>query len=1361
VHQQEWRKDLLIALGLLGLAVLFFWPVTLGGKTLLPADNVFAWEPWKSYAQQAGVKVPHNSLLSDLYLENYAWKRLIVQALRTRELPLWNPYIFAGVPFLAAGQHSALYPLSILFYVLPIPLAYGWFATAHLFLAGLFTYILGRSLGLKRAGATLAGVSFMFGGFMVIRNVFPMIVAAAVWLPLILALIERSVCRSSQVPLWKLLPEIILGAGAFGMVFLAGHPEMYYYVALSSAAFALWHLTGLAWRKRSWRPLSKVALVLLAMPLLGLGLGTAQWLPLLDLVRSNFRQGSASLQQILGWAYPLRRIISLFIPDFFGNPAHHTYFDLFRWQVVPATVNALGEKIDTIYWGIKNYVEGASYVGTVPFLLAIAGLLHFKGRRVGFFGLAALVSLLFVFGSPLYAVIYYLPGLNQVHSPFRWIYLYSLSMAILAGMGLEALWPTEKEPSPRGGLWARLRSTLLKQALPWGSLLAGGSLLIALGGSLAFKERIAALAERLLPHLALAPQAFSDGRMFYSYEFRNLLIFGLALFGGGAILCLRKKFHRPHVWALVLTLLAVGELFVIGKPFFPAVDPSLVGYRTPAIDFLLQDRSLYRITSYVGGSEKTFNANAGMFYDIADVRGYDSIIPKQYVEYMKLIQEQTELPYNRIAPIFESHPEALDSPLLDLLNVKYVLTSRAHSIERPNYALVYDGEIRIYRNQDALPRAFLVSQALTIPDAQERKRALRTLDPRRQVILEVPVPQPEQATEELGQRAKVVHYRLNEVEVEVDAPQRCFLVLTDSYAKGWLAFIRPVGTTRDAEQRLEIYRANGNFRAVQVPAGRYIVRFKYSPNVVKFGFYVSFLSGIVLLLLGGLWSWMRFYRQPLEEQTLHRVTKNTLAPIALSLVNKAIDMVFAMLMLRILGPVDAGKYYLAVVVTSWFDIFVNFGLNTLVTRDVAREKAQANRYLANSILLRIRLWAVSIPILVLFFIVRFFTKPLDGPTILAICLFGLGLLPSNISASFAALFNAYEKMEIPASVTTLTTLLKVSLGTMVLFLGGGYVGLAAVSIIVNLVTLAILYLLVRKLLFHPHMEIDWAFQRKMFFDSYPLMINLLLATLFFKVAVLLLEWLIPDPRVLGWYSTAYKYVDAVGLVPAYFTMAIFPLMSRYAATDKDSLYRAYCLAIKVLLIIAIPGAFWGWALSKELITILGGSQYLPQAASILRVMIWYMPLGFINSVTQYVLIALDQQRFLTRAFLVGLSFNVIANLIGISQFGYVASAYITVASELALLIPFYVGIRRHLSRIPWAELSWRQILSALPLALLLFSGLPRKFLLLTLPLGTILYLAGLFVLHVFDQEELQAIKQALPLQRLQGAIGRLRALLTR
>src|SRR4051794_36640039 len=101
---RPYRADLLALLTILLLALLWFAPVlfpALTGATLLPFDNLASFAPWHSL--HPGL-VPHNNLLSDLVLENAVWKLHIRRALADHQIPLWNPQLFTGIPFLAAGQ---------------------------------------------------------------------------------------------------------------------------------------------------------------------------------------------------------------------------------------------------------------------------------------------------------------------------------------------------------------------------------------------------------------------------------------------------------------------------------------------------------------------------------------------------------------------------------------------------------------------------------------------------------------------------------------------------------------------------------------------------------------------------------------------------------------------------------------------------------------------------------------------------------------------------------------------------------------------------------------------------------------------------------------------------------------------------------------------------------------------------------------------------------------------------------------------------------------------------------------------------------------------------------------------------------
>ncbi len=842
--------------------------------------------------------------------------------------------------------------------------------------------------------------------------------------------------------------------------------------------------------------------------------------------------------------------------------------------------------------------------------------------------------------------------------------------------------------------------------------------------------------------------------MFYSYEFRNLFIFGLFVASSGVVLLLARsslRLGRYKVWKPLALLVLICDVFVFGYGFNPAVDPQLLDFKPPVVEFLQQDESLYRVTTYNAPDEKTFNANVGMFYDLDDVRGYDSIIPRQYTDYMGLIYPQTELQYNRIAPIYTDQRQALDSPLLDLLNVKYILTTQ--QIESPRYTLVYDEEVRVYRNEGAMPRAFSLPASCAVA-TDDVATALRTHNPRQHVILEQQAANIQSPISDLQpqtcnlQPATITSYTPNQVFIDVELEEPGFLVLADSFFPGWKAFRRPQGAGEGEEQELEIHRADGNFRAVSLPAGQWTVRFKYTPMSLKLGLFVSFVAGLMLVLLVGYWLWRRFYRKSIEDSDAGRVAKNSLAPIVLQLANKAIETAFAALMLRILGPDAAGKYYFAITIWIWLDIFTTFGLNILLQREVAKDRALGSQYLANTTILRLILIAVAAPLLGVFIGARQLTRPLAGDTIAAMVLLAVGILPGSLANGLTAVFNAFEKMEYPAAVTTVTTMLKVVLGTLVLLLGLGFVGLAGLSIVINVITAAILlYLLIRTRLLPRGVsalrafKLDFSLQRQMAGLSWPLMLNNLLSAFFFKVDVALLET-IRGNTVVGLYSVAYKFMDALNILPASFTIAVFPIMSRYADSAKDSLLRAYLLSVRLLVIVALPIAIVTTALAEPLVYLLGGSQYLPDSRIALQLMIWSIPVGFINSVTHYVLIALNQQRFLTRAFALGLAFTVVANLVFIPLYSYRASALIHLFSELALLLPFYYCLRKHLGSVPWGRLLWRPALAAALMGGLL--GLLRDTsLLLTVPLGGLVYLLALILLGTFSEEEVALFKSLL------------------
>jgi len=810
---------------------------------------------------------------------------------------------------------------------------------------------------------------------------------------------------------------------------------------------------------------------------------------------------------------------------------------------------------------------------------------------------------------------------------------------------------------------------------------------------------------------------------------------------------LPRRLGRRPVWEVLAVGLLSLDLLSFGWGFHSAVDPKLLDYVPPVVTFLKQDQEPWRLTSFDPRGRKTFDANVGWFYDLEDVRGYDSLFSAQYRDYMRLIDDQDELLFNRIAPL--RHWSALDSPMLDMLNVKYVLTEEQLDAS-PKYQLAYQDEsLRVYENLGVMPRAYVMSYSCTTI-SDDALTAMQEIDPRQTVIIS-PEDRPPWPldTAELAcvpEPVRAITYNMpNEVLIDVQTDRTSWLVLADSYYPGWKAFVRPMGSTEAEETGLDIARVGGNFRGVALEAGSWTVRFKYSPDPVKIGAFISFLSGIILLFLSGAWLWRFFYRESDDASTARRVAKNSIAPISMNLMNRVVDMAFAALMARLLGPEGSGKYAYAVFIFGTLDILSNFGLNAWLLREVARDKAHANRYFVNTTILRLVLWLLSVPLLLVFLVGRqsLGDTGLSRDTVGAILLLFIGLIPGTVSAGLTALFQAYEKHEIPAAITSVTTLVKVALGTLVLMAGWNIIGLAGVSIVTNLVTLVILAVFATRMFFRPRLEIDRRLQEDMIRASFPLMLNHLMATLFFRIDIFLLEGL-PNRRgingnvLVGWYSWAYKGIDALNVIPAFFTFAIFPVMSRQAHEDKRALSTTYHLAIKLLFVLALPAAMAMTLLARPFIGILGGSAFLPDSAIALQLMVWSIPIGWINSVTNYVLIALDQQRFLTRAFIVGLVFNFGANLWLIPKYDYRAAAIITIFSEFVLLVAFYVGIRRFLAPVPWWKLLWRPGLAGgamIGTGLLLWQS--STVLALLASLG--IYALGVFVLGAFTPNDIATV----------------------
>jgi hypothetical protein len=308
---------------------------------------------------------------------------------------------------------------------------------------------------------------------------------------------------------------------------------------------------------------------------------------------------------------------------------------------------------------------------------------------------------------------------------------------------------------------------------------------------------------------------------------------------------LRQKLHlSPGKCSYAILGLTLLDIALTGMSFMPTIPPQDIFPMPDAVRFLKQDAGVYRVC----GTNSVLTPNSGMVFGISDVRGYDLVVPRRYEELI-----------SRVEGHFRFHSHSLftqvDSSLLDLLNVKYVLTDQELG---GRWELVYQdaGSVRVYRNQNVMPRAFVVYRAQVVDSAGRSLEYILggDFDFRNTVLLEeLPAgwtqpPKPHQ----VSATVQIVHYEPNRITIEVGTEADGLLVLTDTYAQGWKA-------TLD-ERDTPVYVANHAFRAVAVPAGTHQVEFVYQPRGFQAGATVTLIA-IAALVLIGLVSWIRHTRE--------------------------------------------------------------------------------------------------------------------------------------------------------------------------------------------------------------------------------------------------------------------------------------------------------------------------------------------------------------------------------------------------------------------------------------------------------------------------------------------------------------------
>jgi hypothetical protein len=815
------------------------------------------------------------------FYQFYPWHRLVVEAIRAGHLPLWTDLLGNGAPLLANHQSAVFYPFNLLYFMLPVEQAMGYSVVLHLIMAGLFAYAWGQTIGLSRFGAIITGLSFMSSSFFVSRTQFITIINSAAWLPLLFLLADRLARR-------RTLPDAVWLGVALALQFLAGHAQLWFYSLWAVMAYGLVR----AWAMRRQRlgansPAStgqqhggegrglssavcrrltvigchqqSIVLLLVCAVVVALGLSAVQLLPTAELALHSQRAGGLDSVDAMTYSFWPWRLLTLAIPDLFGNPA---------------TGN---------YWGYATYWEDAGYVGVLPLLLALSAVLRWGWRRVStlarasfpstgqrsagirplgqdaqkassrhedfltpFFTLLSLLSLILAMGhyTPVYPLIFkYVPGFGAFRAPARFLLFYTFGVSILAGIGTD-----------------RFRLTYRTQYVARLTAAGAGAMLTI---SLAARQISDQMGLSIKPTFAPSIAHFA---LWLGLSTILLLLRGRE--PDYADLRVARSPLPLRAWRGLAIILIAADLVLFATPLTPTIDPALYQTTTNAERFLLShtdESRLFATYSYDrdtkfndyldfskwGSSDmahwhafrETLVPNLNVFSRIPSVNNDDPLVVGRWRELMDVLRAA-------------GWPTRLR--LLRIMNVGYVLA------ESPPPGLSPVLEVpHLYRLSGPLPRAWLVSQAQVIsaPDDLLSELMSAAFDPTAEVLLEsanYAPGQPGDPSLETEARPAAhplstpsphstppsvtvsLHEAWNSRTIDLVVPGPGYLVLAYTYYPGWHATVD--------DQPAEVLRANYAFMALPLEAGEHQVLLYYRPLSLTLGALVSSIS--VLLVIG-------------------------------------------------------------------------------------------------------------------------------------------------------------------------------------------------------------------------------------------------------------------------------------------------------------------------------------------------------------------------------------------------------------------------------------------------------------------------------------------------------------------------------
>jgi O-antigen/teichoic acid export membrane protein len=469
---------------------------------------------------------------------------------------------------------------------------------------------------------------------------------------------------------------------------------------------------------------------------------------------------------------------------------------------------------------------------------------------------------------------------------------------------------------------------------------------------------------------------------------------------------------------------------------------------------------------------------------------------------------------------------------------------------------------------------------------------------------------------------------------------------------------------------------------------------------------------------------------------VQRIARNTTLLLLSNVASFVLGFFFTMYVARHLAAEGFGVLSLATALTAIVGVFADFGLQMLMTRDIARDRSLAQKYLGNIAIIKILLSIITFGLIAL--TVKLMGYPFD--TVRVVYFIGLSVVFNALGLMFYGVFRAYERMEFEALGLVLNGALTLAGAFYGISHGFSVVGFALIYLIASLITLGYSFVISIWRFAVPKIEVDLQFWKEALKQAWPFGLGLLLASVYAWIGAVMLSRMKGDEAV-GLYTAAYRLVYMLQFIPLAYFSAVFPSMSRFHVTSKEFLRFTYERSFKYMLMIGIPIGVGTTVLGGKLILLIFGGEYY-QSIILLQILGWSVAFLFVNGVFGSLFQSINRQMVALAIIAATTGLNVVLNIILIPRYGTTGASVALLAAAFSGFVISFVWSSRTGYGIPIKSLFniLAKVSFASAVMFVFIFYLAGFYILALVPLAALLYFIVLLIIRGIDEEDLSLLR---------------------